>query len=337
MAIVKSIPDDFQVDEVFSQPELSANGKYSYAVMRKKGFNSISAARLLAGIFNLIPKDIGFAGLKDKNAVTSQLMSLKGISEERIRNFSHPVISLDYIGRGSEPVTVGMLLGNRFRIVLRDCSGNEKKTISENLGLLGQGVLIPNYFGSQRFSKSNHHVGRAIVLGNFREAAMILDGAESPNPVSRLRLLPSRLLRLLVHSYQSYIFNSCLSEYLYAKSSVSKTALNSGGKMVFPLEPMESESLPVLGFSTELEKSSPGFSSIMSSFMKREGITGRSFVIRSIPYISSEGSERESMMSIKNASVEEENGNCIISFELGKGSYATVALAFLLSEVRKAD
>ena len=63
MAVVKAKPEDFVVEELFSIPGLSSNGRYSYAVLRKKEFNTISAVRIVSDKLGVSLKGVGFAGL----------------------------------------------------------------------------------------------------------------------------------------------------------------------------------------------------------------------------------------------------------------------------------
>jgi tRNA pseudouridine13 synthase len=110
--------------------------------------------------------DVGFAGIKDRRAVTSQLISIGGsITEESL---SAPLknIRIKMVGRSRWPVSPGELRGNRFTITIRSIAGAD----SADLELEG---WLPGYFGHQRFGTvrpNTHKVGRLILRGDFEGA-----------------------------------------------------------------------------------------------------------------------------------------------------------------------
>ncbi|MEX2217869.1 MAG: tRNA pseudouridine(13) synthase TruD [Phycisphaerales bacterium] len=178
---IKERPEDFLVDE---QPAYQpcGEGEHLYLFVEKRGLATLSAARTLARHFGVPPRDIGYAGLKDKQAITRQVFSVH-IPGKRLEDFPsliHERLSIlwaDYHGNKLRP---GHLKGNRFSIRIRGVSFRAALEAKRALEMLErQGV--PNRFGEQRFGYrlNNHVVGRAILLD---DAPAALDALLAPAP-----------------------------------------------------------------------------------------------------------------------------------------------------------
>jgi len=118
MAVLKHLPEDFIVDEV-STIVPKESGRFVYFLLKKRNRNTADAIRDIARALSVPETRFGFAGLKDKIAVTSQVCSADGISAERLENVNVQGVSVMLLGFGDEPVHIGDLEGNRFRITLR--------------------------------------------------------------------------------------------------------------------------------------------------------------------------------------------------------------------------
>ncbi len=333
---IKSIPEDFVVDEIYNLPE-DGKAVYSYFVLSKRNMNTIDALTLVSRKLGIPFSSIGYAGLKDKSSISSQLVSIRGIRKERLENLQVSGISARYVGKGAVPVTLGSHEGNMFTIIVRN--------IPESAPAFKSPFLLPNYFGSQRFSRSNHVIGKCIVKGNFEEVCRQISGnqgmavqdclREKKNDfVGALGSINKSKMTLYVHSYQAFIFNLCALSYLKSRFSGREVDDSAGGKLFFPDSIVENKPLPLIGFATELNDSD--ISLILQGIMKKEQVSLRDFVIRKIPYLSCEGADRDLMMEVKNFSCEfsdddhnEGMKKCIVRFSLPKGSYATVLLACL--------
>jgi tRNA pseudouridine13 synthase len=147
-------------------------------------------------------KRVGYAGLKDKRAVTCQRISLYKPNVERLLAFNSRGIDLRNPEWSSERIEIGMLLGNRFTVTIRDIALGEeelKKRLSACFGEI-RGGGIANFFGEQRFGgirKITHLVGREFVKGNPERAVMLYLTATAPQEEesvkrARLALLESR-------------------------------------------------------------------------------------------------------------------------------------------------
>jgi tRNA pseudouridine13 synthase len=316
---IKQLLEDFVVKEISSLKPLGS-GDYTYFILKKKNYTTVRAIQHIADKLHLPVKFFGFAGNKDKNAVTEQIVSVKGIDEKKLEKINLKDIETVYVGKGDKPLSLGDLEGNKFKITVRNIDKQPKK-ISK----------IPNYFGEQRFSKNNAEIGKSIIKGDFKGAvALILNNEgdyekdikrylrKSPNDfIGALRIIPKKILRMYVHSYQSYLWNRTVGRYLIS---------NSNSKNI---------KIPLIGFGTELEDNYVG--TIIKDILREEGIDLRDFVVRSIPESSSEGSTRNLFVTIQDFTVgnlEDDELNkgkkkVTIQFRLPKGSYATVALRYL--------
>jgi tRNA pseudouridine13 synthase len=154
-------PEDFVVDEVPLYPH-SGEGEHCYVRVEKRGFTTPAMLRAITRAAGVDERDVGYAGLKDKHAVTRQWLSLPAKARppaewqlpEDIRVLEHT--------RHSNKLRTGHLLGNRFRITLDapDTSALETASaIAETLRARG----LYNYFGGQRFGRRGDGLGQAIA------------------------------------------------------------------------------------------------------------------------------------------------------------------------------
>ena len=331
---IKQTPEDFIVKEM-NDIILGNTGKYAYFLLKKKNYNTIKAIETIAKALGINVKNIGFAGNKDKNAVTEQLISIKN-GKKDFEKVSLKDIGLKYVGKGDEEIYLGRLKGNEFYITIRGLEDKEIKKIEEKAK--NKQIFMPNYFGEQRFSKSNHWIGKAITNRDFKKAVeLVLESNSEQNErieehlqrqkndfIVALKIIPFKMLKLYVHSYQSFLFNRTLEEYI---------SVNTGGNKV-----TYDEKIPIIGFSTELKNKK--IKKIIEKIMQEEKVTERDFIIRAIPYLSSEGGERDAFIKIndfKIINVEKDELNVgkekmAVSFSLLKGCYATVLMDFLLKD-----
>jgi tRNA pseudouridine13 synthase len=170
--ILRQIPEDFVVEEITREGALAnfdlaslrrGNGRYTLAVLEK---TSRDLLPVLSELKRRFGADVGFAGIKDRRAVTSQLISISGsITEE---DLSAPLknIRIKMVGRSRWPVSPGELRGNRFTITIRSIAN------ADPADLEFEGWL-PGYFGHQRFGTvrpNTHKVGRLILHRDYEGA-----------------------------------------------------------------------------------------------------------------------------------------------------------------------
>ncbi len=168
-ATLKLLNEDFTVTELPLQLPSGA-GEHIWLDVEKNGANTAFVAQQLAEAAGVQEWDVGYAGLKDRYAITRQWFSIyfpKGETPD-LTQLQHPEFKVLSQSRHVKKLRPGDLQGNRFRIVLRDVAG-ERDLIEANLkAVASQGV--PNYFGAQRFGHDGGNVeqGRAMLAREIR-------------------------------------------------------------------------------------------------------------------------------------------------------------------------
>ncbi len=172
MMKIKSRPEDFVVEEFLDLPEFCPTGEYVIYRLRKRGLSTLDVINQLVRKYRIKDKEISFAGLKDKHALTCQYLSIRGNRNEAIKEKS---LILTPLGRAERPIAPDLLFKNRFKITLRSL---EKalipKLVSELHRVSKYG--FPNYFGEQRFGSVKHgglFLAKCLTQGNFEEALKI--------------------------------------------------------------------------------------------------------------------------------------------------------------------
>ena len=160
---IRSTPEDFLVEEIASF-EPSGEGEHLLLTVEKRGINTSAVAKQLADWAGLPEMAIGYAGMKDRHAVTRQRFSvhlpkrvapeLQGLKSESLR-----VLESTWHNR---KLPRGALAGNRFVLVLRDVGG-ERELIEGRLRNI-QARGIPNWVGEQRFGRDGGNVDAALAM-----------------------------------------------------------------------------------------------------------------------------------------------------------------------------
>lgn len=168
---------DFIVDEV-SDFKAGDTGEYLIVRVVKENWETHHLLRDMARQLCISDERIGIAGIKDKRAITTQLMSIRGIAAEDLERITLPRVSVTPLGRSNKDIAPGDLKGNDFDILISgiDISPEEtEKRISEISAGIASAGGIPNFFGYQRFGirrPVTHLVGEQIVKGDIEGAAM---------------------------------------------------------------------------------------------------------------------------------------------------------------------
>jgi tRNA pseudouridine13 synthase len=158
---LRASPEDFQVWELpLIEPQ--GTGSHLWLEVRKRGANTQWVASRLAAAAGVPERDIGYAGMKDRHAVTTQWFSigLQEASNADWTTWAIPDVSLLQAHRHGRKLQRGALRGNRFRIVLQDFQGGGDAVEDRLAALAASGV--PNYFGPQRFGHDGANVRRAV-------------------------------------------------------------------------------------------------------------------------------------------------------------------------------
>ena len=333
---LKQLPEDFIVREIADVP-VRNSGRYLYIRLTKKGWNTLDVVKKLSAILNIPEKKIGFAGSKDKHALTEQMLSLDGVGKDRIAMVQISDVHLQFLGYADVPLSLGDLKGNAFEIVVRNL---EHDTIVTPIS------QVENYFDEQRFGTSNMAIGRQLIKKDFFGALQLIDNPlcqrylkHYPNDaVGALKKLPTRLLRLYINSYQSYIWNETLALYLRRKGKIIKEVPYSDGILVFTKEIYPNLEIPLVGFNTPTSTNAE-INTIIADLIKQQNVTTNDFIIKQIPELTLEGEMRKGFAEIADLKIDKfENDELnagkkkvLISFALGKGSYATMVIRTILN------
>lgn len=191
--LFKQTKDDFVVTEI-PLYEFSGDGEHLVIKFRKKDLTTWSAVQIFSEQLGCKSKEIGYAGLKDKNAMTIQHISVPKSCEENLAKFNHENIKILEVTKHNNKIRVGHLKGNKFFIRLKRVTPLDAKKIEEAVSKIAT-FGMPNYFGFQRFGieGNNYQKGEAIVKGELKER-------------------DRKLKQMYVNAYQSHLFNSWLSK-----------------------------------------------------------------------------------------------------------------------------
>jgi tRNA pseudouridine13 synthase len=192
-ATLKRLNEDFIVTELPLQLPCG-EGEHIWLDVEKNGANTAFVAQQLAAAAGVQERDVGYAGLKDRYAITRQWFSIyrpKGETPD-LTLLQHPEFKVLSQSRHVKKLRPGDLQGNRFRIVLRDVTG-DRGAIEGNLkAVASHGV--PNYFGAQRFG----HDGGNVMQGR----AMLARETRVRNPKKK---------GLYLSAVRSFVFNEVLA------------------------------------------------------------------------------------------------------------------------------
>jgi len=183
VARLRSTPEDFRVDEILGY-DAEGSGEHALLWVEKRGANTDWVARELAKFAGVSPVAVGYAGLKDRHAVTRQMFSvqLAGKPDPDWSTFPHEEVKVLAATRHSRKLKRGALRGNRFVLVLREVQGDHAAAEQVLAAIASRGV--PNYFGEQRFGREGRNVEQARAMFGGRRVdrdrrSMLLSAARS--------------------------------------------------------------------------------------------------------------------------------------------------------------
>ncbi|PCJ53022.1 MAG: hypothetical protein COA70_10165 [Planctomycetota bacterium] len=161
---LKRTQNDFRVTELFDDARLLSAGPFAVYRITKRGLTTFEAADLLAKGAGVERSAVAYAGLKDKDGVTSQIMTVQGGKPVTFRD---KALTIRPIGRSDREIDSKDSQGNSFEIVIRDLEADDMRRIRVNMAEL-KSVAVPNYFDDQRFGCLRHGQGfivRHILKG----------------------------------------------------------------------------------------------------------------------------------------------------------------------------
>lgn len=301
--------EDFIVDEIGL--EWKGSGNYAVLHVQKIEMTTWDMVAAFASYLNINAEKIGYAGLKDKHATTTQYISVEARFERELRKFKHPQITILSSTRHNQAIRMGDLLGNRFAINLFEVNQIQAGQIQKS-AKKAQMFGMPNYFGYQRFGRN---------LDSIEQAKKMIDG--------EITVEDAKLKNFLISIYQSERFNDWLAErvMMSREKNGGKFLLLNGdlymdakGKLFTPKQPQQKD--------FEVQKVVPtGLLCGRGVFRSRDEALEIEEKYDDV-FLQDKGARREAIVFPKDVTLKYFNNfeKMSIAFTLPKGSYATVFL-----------
>jgi len=189
--------EEFYVEEILESLP-SGKGPNTWLFIEKVGRNTLDVVLDIARILHISRKRMGFAGMKDKKALTRQWLCVSNIKPEELLNLENHLhnVKILSIMPNEKKLRIGQLLGNKFRILIRELDDIQRATKTANKvlsKLLETGV--PNYYGWQRFGSprtNTHQVGRALIDNDLKKTVDFYIGNpydNEPDYIKNARIL----------------------------------------------------------------------------------------------------------------------------------------------------
>ncbi len=320
---VKASPEDFRVDEIPAYPPVGA-GEHLWLRVEKRGRTTRDVARALAQALGVPDREVGYAGMKDRAAVTTQWLSFPARRDPDPASLEGDGYRVLEVSRHNNKLRTGHLRGNRFAIAVR--GGDVERARACAAALRERG--LPNFFGAQRFGVEgkNADLGLGLLLGRMDD------------PAVRRAARDRFLRRLVLSAWQSRVFNAWLAERIRDGLFASALAgdvmkkLDSGG--IFVCEDPAADAPRVTAF--EISPAGPMFGHKMrpaagealareERLLAGEGVAAADLARGGGE---TEGTRRAGRIPIA-VELEPIEGGYRAAFELPKGSYATVVMGEL--------
>jgi tRNA pseudouridine13 synthase len=197
---IKEIPEDFEVEEIPAYAP-SGSGPFIYLWIEKRDMGAEYFLRQVAKRLGVAAAEIGTAGLKDRRAVTRQMVSVPESCADRLGDLADENLRVLQVSRHINKLRPGHLRGNRFKVLIRDPTADcEKKIIPLIEQLQSKG--LPNYYGAQRFGRGGETLAMGMAL--LRGAK---EGSRARSPFIR---------KLALSAAQSALFNRYLAQRIEA-------------------------------------------------------------------------------------------------------------------------
>ncbi|MBY8991005.1 MAG: tRNA pseudouridine(13) synthase TruD [Candidatus Lokiarchaeota archaeon] len=382
------------------------NDRYTTFNLTKINRDTFEAVRKLSKALNVPYSSIHYSGLKDKQAISVQKISIRGNYIKELKTLKIRDLFVRNIYPSKKPVKLGSHLGNHFTITMRNLENinNLRQRIAKSLKFLNT-FGFPNYFGLQRFGTyrpNSHIVGQLILKGDYENAfkeyvstTYSTESDESRRVRSDFRkdgdlknafdnfprilkyertmiqfllenekdyqgaieTLPKDLIRLLISSFQSYLFNRMLSTRVKKGISLFKPVkgdviaiLDDYNGNITKVKYIYGENydkfvkkalkldratvvLPIIGSTTNLDNF-PLMKTIFKDLCNIENIDTKIFISEHIDGNDFKGTIRAmtikphglKMVEFTDDELKEGKIKVTIEFSLQKGSYATMLL-----------
>ncbi len=392
-------PEDFQVIELGPGPKPAEDGRFAAARIRLRNWETNRFAGQAAKRLKIRRGGVGFAGMKDKRAVTEQWFTFQARSDRLDAIAELQDVEILETRRTASKQFAGAHDGNRFVLRVRGHNGDldSARAILADIAAAGG---VPHYFGPQRFGSAvrpiTPRMGEALVRGELEEAVRLYCGEPMPDEredthaartlyeqtrdavaaleamppqldlersilqrlterpdewAFALKALPPNLLTLFIHSYQSLAFNRILTARIEAGLGIREahigdrvmaidddgikthlvTAANQGRVQQEIQRGRAAPTAILPGMEAPLAEGEPG--EIERRVMDEMHMHPRDFRCHHFPALASPGRRRSILQRVDGLHMDIIDGDPVVSFALGRGSYATI----VMREVMKAD
>ncbi|MSQ95421.1 MAG: tRNA pseudouridine(13) synthase TruD [Gemmataceae bacterium] len=351
---IKATPEDFEVEEIPAY-EPSGQGDFVYLWIEKRDMGAEYFERQIARRLDIPVGEIGTAGLKDRRAVTRQMVSVPAFAEPRLAALDGDGIKVLRVSRHSNKLRSGHLHGNRFRILIRtegqsrDGEAPAEPEPVETFGLMQplarreprppaaasafNAIIdrlrqhgMPNYYGPQRFGREGEtlHMGIALLRGG--------QGPRSPF-----------LRKLALSAGQSALFNHALAQRfrdgllrrvlpgdvmckvpfggMFVATDVAEEQRRFDAREIVTAGPIFGRKM----FAASDQAAQREQSALSAFELTMQSFNGFGKLLQ--------GTRRHNLIYINDLAADEEPEGLRLTFTLPAGSYATV----LLREVMKID
>lgn len=311
--------DNFIVDEIGL--EWKGSGNFSIYHVKKVEMTTWDMIAAFTEFLNINAEKIGYAGLKDKHATTTQYISIESRYEKELKKFKHPQIKILSSTRHSHSIRMGDLVGNRFSINLFEVNQIQAGQI-EKLARKSEKLGLPNYFGYQRFGRDGDSI---------EQANKMIEGD--------LHIEDAKLKKFLISIYQSVRFNDWLAERVQLSRDENNNKFmllegdlyqDSKGKLFIPKKPQQKD--------FESKKVVPTGLLCGRGVYRSTARAGEIEAKYDDGFLYDKGLRREAIIFPKDVEMKYTNDfdKMHIAFTLPKGSYATVFLENIASKEFKA-
>lgn len=317
-------PEDFRVEEIPAY-EASGEGGHTFLWIEKRLRNTEEVARWLAREAEVPARDVGYAGRKDRFAVTRQCFSVPALDPERAAELAMEGVRVLRAVRHPHKLRTGHLAGNRFELCVNGASEEAVAGVEAAARRVAESGL-PNRFGEQRFGRGGENVDNAQRL---------MQGG---------RVKDRRQARFLVSALQAAVFNAVLAGRELPLDRVENGDLarrtDSGGLFVVEDAELENEraarfEISATGpiFGRRMEQPTGAVRAREEDAMRELGLDPEA--LTPPRGVRMRGTRRPLRVPVQDLAVEgATDGEPLqLRFELPSGSYATVLLEELLGGV----
>ena len=300
--------DDFIVTE---QPiKFTGRGNFIILKIKKANMGTWELIEKLADGLQIYDNEIGYAGLKDKNATTTQYISIPRKYAKDIKKFKHNKIEIIETFLHKTKLNIGDLAGNAFEINLHEVEEKDLFEIQKRIKQINK-IGLPNYFGYQRFGRD--------VKENLEKARNVIYGD--------LKIRDRKLEKMLISAYQSDFFNRWLAHRIELSKETYELI---AGDVMMDLK--DAKFFTPKTITDKIQEDFDDHKTTFTGLLAGRGVYRAFGEAKKIEeqyddtYIQEKGLRRAAIVFPKDVSVNynKKEKKCKLKFILPKASYATV-------------